>query len=177
MADTYLKTEAGRREIRERAVGLTRPGRNLLLIIDASKSGNDWLKLVQGSTGNELVQLIEAGLVALQADGASARAGSNAQATGGAAVGSTGPSAASAAGPNLAQVLDTLSYRQLYDLITSQARPRLGLIKGYKMVREVERCSGPAEIRALTLRFVDMVRDVQGEPEAQALRRILGMPA
>ena len=177
MADSYIKTEVGRREIRERAISLTRSGRNLLLIIDASKSGNDWLKLVQGSTGNDLVQLIEAGLVTLQAAGASARAGTSARATGGAAVGSTGPSAASAAGPNLAQVLDTLSYRQLYDLITSQARPRLGLIKGYKMVLEVERCNGAEEIRALAARFVDLVREVQGEPEAQVLCRILGMPS
>ena len=66
MVDTYAKTEAGRREIREREISLTRPGRNLLLIIDASKSGNDWLKLVQGSTGDDLAQLLGAGLIATQ---------------------------------------------------------------------------------------------------------------
>ena len=166
MADSYIKTEVGRREIRERAISLTRSGRNLLLIIDASKSGSDWLKLVQGSTGNDLVQLIEAGLVTLQAGSASARA-----------VGSAAAGSSSAAGPGLAQVLQSLSYQQLYDLITSQARPRLGLIKGYKMVLEVERCNGPEEIRALAARFVDLVREVQGEPEAQALCRILGVPS
>ena len=185
MADHYVKTEAGRREIRERAISLTRSGRNLLFIIDATKSGSDWLKLVQGSAGNDLAQLIEAGLVALQSAGAratgtnaSTTASTSARTTSGVAAGSTGPlAAASSAGPSLAQVLDTLSYQQLYDLITSQARPRLGLIKGYKMILEVERCNGPAEIRALTARFVDLVRDVQGESEAQVLRRILGAPS
>lgn len=150
MVDTYAKTEAGRREIREREISLTRPGRNLLLIIDASKSGNDWLKLVQGSTGDDLAQLLGAGLIATQ-------------------------STATADGSGLAAVLETLSYRQLYDLITSQARPRLGLIKGYKMVLEVERCSGPADIRVLTQRFIAMVRAVQGESGAQDLHRILGV--
>ena len=152
MVDTYAKTEAGRREIREREISLTRPGRNLLLIIDASKSGNDWLKLVQGSTGDDLAQLLGAGLIATQST-----------------------PTATADGPGLAAVLETLSYRQLYDLITSQARPRLGLIKGYKMVLEVERCSGPADIRVLTQRFIAMVRDVQGESGAQELHRILGV--
>ena len=150
MVDTYAKTEAGRREIREREISLTRSGRNLLLIIDASKSGNDWLKLVQGSTGDDLAQLLGAGLIATQST-----------------------ATATADGPGLAAVLETLSYRQLYDLITSQARPRLGLIKGYKMVLEVERCSGPADIRVLTQRFIAMVRDVQGESGAQELHRIL----
>ena len=152
MVDTYAKTEAGRREIREREISLTRSGRNLLLIIDASKSGNDWLKLVQGSTSDDLVQLLGAGLIATQST-----------------------ATATADGPGLAAVLETLSYRQLYDLITSQARPRLGLIKGYKMVLEVERCSGPANIRVLTQRFIAMVRDVQGESGAQDLHRILGV--
>ncbi len=167
MADAYVKTEVGRREIRERAIGLTRPGRNLLLIIDASKSASDWLKLVQGSTGDDLAQLIEAGLVAVQSASSSGRS------AGSTAAGSS----ATSGGAGLAQVLQSLSYQQLYDLITAQARPRLGLIKGYKMVLEVERCNGPEEIRALAARFVDLVRDVQGEPEAQALRRILGAPS
>ena len=167
MADAYVKTEVGRREIRERAHSLTRPGRNLLLIIDASKSGSEWLKLVQGSTGDDLAQLIEAGLVTLQSG--------SARAVGGATAGSSASTGDARLG--LARVLQSLSYQQLYDLITSQARPRLGLIKGYKMVLEVERCNGPEEIRALAARFVDLVREVQGEPEAQALRRILGAPS
>ncbi len=170
MADAYVKTEAGRREIRERATALTRPGRNLLLIIDASKSGAEWLGLVQGGTADDLARLIDAGLVARQPAGAGARAA----AVGAAAAGQ--PASANAGRASLAQQLASLPYRQLYDLITSQARPRLGLIKGYKMVLEVERCNGPAEIRVLTARFIEMVREVQGDAEAQALLRMLSAP-
>ena len=168
MVDTYAKTEAGRREIRAREISLTRPGRTLLLIIDDSKSGNDWLKLVQGSTGDDLAQLLNAGLIATDSTGQGSKPGT----------GRSGDSGANTTfttdGPGLAEVLETLSYQQLYDLITSQARPRLGLIKGYKMVLEVERCNGPAEIRVLTQRFIAMVRDIQGEAGAMDLHRILG---
>lgn len=149
MAERYLRTEAGRREIRERAVQLTRPGRNLLLIIDASKTAAEWLAAVHGCTEADLRQLIDSGLIASALGQASA-------------------------GRTLEQALQERGYRELYDLLTQQARPRLGLIKGYKVVLEVERCSGAEQIRALAQRFVDLVREVQGEAEARLLRRRLG---
>jgi hypothetical protein len=62
----------------------------------------------------------------------------------------------------LAELVQSLSYRQLYDLLTAQARPRLGLISGYRMVLDVERCNGADEVRALALRFVEAVRQAQG---------------
>ena len=153
MPDRFAKTDAGRREIRERKSSLSRAARNLLLIIDATKPAADWMAMVLGSTPADLQQLLDTGLVA--AAGAPA-------------------DAPAAAGPSLAQAVQALGYRELYELLTQQARPRLGLIKGYRMVLEVEKCSGPEEIRALALRFVELVREVQGEAEAQALRRRLG---
>jgi hypothetical protein len=150
MADRFVRTEAGRREIRERQLSLSRAARNLLLVIDASKPAPDWLALVAGSTAADLAALRDAGLIAPSGDDA--------------------PRAAL----TLAQALQARSYRELYDLLTQQARPRLGLIRGYRMVLEVEKCNGADEIRALAQRFVDLVRDVQGEAEAQALRRQLG---
>jgi hypothetical protein len=149
MVDRFAKTEDGRREIRERKSSLSRAARNLLLIVDASKPAADWLAMVFGSTPADLQQLLDAGLIAAAAGDA--------------------PGA-----PPLPQALQALGYRELYELLTQQARPRLGLIKGYKMVLEVEKCSGPDELRALALRFVELVREVQGEAEAQALRRQLG---
>ena len=53
-------------------------------------------------------------------------------------------------------------------------RARLGLIKGYRMVLEIEKCSGAEEIRKLVLRFVDEVRTVQGDAAARAFCRELG---
>lgn len=150
MAERFVRTDAGRREIRERRHSLSRAARNLLLVIDASKPASDWLALVAGSTAADLAQLHDAGLIAAAGDDALRPA------------------------LTLAQALQARGYRELYDLLTQQARPRLGLIRGYRMVLEVEKCNGPDEIRALALRFVDLVRDVQGEAEAQALRRQLG---
>ena len=46
----HAKTEAGRAEVQRKSLPLSRPARNLLLIIDASRSANDWLALVQGAT-------------------------------------------------------------------------------------------------------------------------------
>ena len=156
MPDRFVRTEVGRREIRERSANLSRAARNLLLVIDASKPALDWLALVQGSTTAELKQLHDAGLIAI------------------AAAGAADPADPGHPAPPVAQGLQARGYRELYELLTQQARPRLGLIKGYRMVLEVERCKGPDEIRALALRFVGQVREVQGDAEAQALLRQLG---
>lgn len=62
----YAKTDAGRAEIRQRALPLSRPARNLLLIIDAGRSAGDWLALVKGCGPDELQALLGAGLIALR---------------------------------------------------------------------------------------------------------------
>lgn len=156
MTDRFVRTEAGRREIRDRAVPLSRAARNLLLIVDAGKSAAEWLAMISGSQAADFKQLLDAGLIAP----------------------AQGPVTAVARPPRpprtIEQALLDHGYAELYELLTQQARPRLGLIKGYKMVLEVEKCNGPGEIRALALRFVELVRQVQGEAEARALCRRLG---
>ncbi len=151
LAGRYAKTEAGRSEIRLRALPLSRPVRNLLLIIDPSRPAAAWLGLVQGSDLAALQALFDAGLIA-----------------------DTVP--AGAPRMSLAQALEHRSYQALYDRITAEARPRLGLIKGYKMILEVERCSGPPEIRALAQRFVDQVRDLHGDAVGMVLAQVLIAP-
>ena len=44
------KTEAGRAEIKARALPLSRTARNLLLILDGSRPVNEWLGLVHGAS-------------------------------------------------------------------------------------------------------------------------------
>lgn len=63
MADRYTKTVQGRQEIRLRALTLSRTARNLLLIIDSSRTLPEWLAMVQGSTESDGASLIEAGLI------------------------------------------------------------------------------------------------------------------
>lgn len=153
LSQRYAKTETGRNEIRSRALPLSRQARNLLLIIDTSRTGEGWLNMVQGCGPAELQALLAAGLVA----------------------------ADSGAGPapvrvTLAQALDSRGYQLLYDRLTAEARPRLGL-RGYKLILEVERCNGPAEIRALALRTVESMREIDGDAAALAFAQALLAPA
>ncbi|MEY8878021.1 MAG: hypothetical protein AB9M60_16025 [Leptothrix sp. (in: b-proteobacteria)] len=67
MADYFHKTEQGRRELRERSARLTRPARNLLLILDSSKPLGAWVEMIQGATLADGVALLEAGLIEAQA--------------------------------------------------------------------------------------------------------------
>lgn len=177
LARRYTKTEAGRAEIRNRALPLARSARNLLLIIDASRPAGDWLGVVQGCDPAALQALRDAGLVVASGTVAA-----------GAAVGSVAGAPAAATAPalpggadaaprmSLAQALEHRSYNALYARITAEARPRLGLIKGYRLILDVERCSGPAEIRALAQRFVDQVRDLDGDVAGMALAQVLIAP-
>ena len=164
----YVKTEAGRAEIRQRALPLTRPARNLLLIIDASRTGQEWSKLVQGCGNSELPALLAAGLVALDGDGA-APAGRPAAAAAdkSAARGDAGPRM------SLAEALQTKDHRVLCRRIMVEAKPRLGMLKGYWLALEVDHSESAADVRALALRFVDQVRELQGDAAALALVQVL----
>ena len=175
LARRFAKTEAGRQEIRQRALPLLRPARNLLLIIDPSRSAAEWLGLVQGCDRAALQALQDAGLVA---DIGPAGGGTPGAPGPPGATGAPAPPGAAAAPPrmSLAQALEHRSYSALYDRITAEARPRLGLIKAYKVIMEVERCSGPPEIRALAQRFVDQVRDLHGDAAGMVLAQVLIAP-
>ena len=156
MATHYSRTEQGRSEIKTRTVAMSRQARNLLLIIDAGASGDEWVARVNGCTDDDLRQLIANGLIAeAMTSAAPALALNQPQVT-------------------LDEALQACGYQTLYDLLTAQARPRLGLIKGYRMILEIERCVDVAALRALVPRFIDEVRDKQGDTAAQALRHDLG---
>lgn len=175
----YVKTEAGRAELKERRLALPRQARLLLVIIDASKSSAEWVAAVNGSSEADIERLLAAGLIEPQGGAASTET-ATAEAVAAPAAPSAAPPAETAPAaipreptrpsPNmpalgdaaLAALVQSLSYRQLYDLLTAQARLRLGLIGGYRMVLEVERCNGADEVRALALRFVEAVRKAQG---------------
>ena len=180
---TLGKTEAGRREITERALPLSRAARNLLFSIDAQRSAGQWLSLVRGSGPAELRQLLAAGLIHRATSGtgsapAGPGVGAGATATATASTAATDAAAAPVAPANsgLAELLLTQGYRELYDRLTAEARPQLGLIKGYKLILDIEKCVGPNELRALALRFVEQVRQAKGETAAHALAQRLASP-
>jgi len=153
MSQHFGKTDSGREEIKSRSRKLSRPARNLLLVIDASRSSEDWLQLVHRATEDDLKQLLSEGLVeAKQVAAAAVR-----------------PKAAS-----IEQAIATLTHDQLYSLLTSQARDRLGLVRGFKLILDVEKSGNLDELRALALQFLEMVETHQGQAQARQMRRALG---
>ncbi|WP_077034311.1 hypothetical protein [Pelomonas sp. KK5] len=159
----YRKTEAGRAEIRARSlVELSRSGRNLLLVIDGSRSAAEWLSMVQGSTAGDVQLLLAHGLIALQTGAAAA------------------PPAAAAAPPAAAPVpaaapASPLGYAELYSYLTGHARQYLGLIKGYRMVLDVERCTDLTALQELAERFAIEVEKDKGADVAREVRQALGL--
>ncbi len=179
------KTEAGRREITERALPLSRSARNLLFSIDTQRSAGQWLELVRGSGPAELRQLLAAGLIKPAAGGSATAAAGPLLAAAATAATSTNTPAAEAAevgAPiararlSLGEALQAQSYRLLYDRLTAEARQQLGLIKGYKLILDIEKCAGSPELRILALHFVDQVRQAKGDAEARALAQRLVSP-
>ena len=171
------RTALGQREIVDKTLTLARPARNLLLIIDAKRSAGDWLGLVRGTTPADLQQLLAAGLVAPVGPAA----GTGMRATPGAAAADLPTAAApglqiTTARMSLSEALLGQSYKLLYDRLTAEARAQLGLIKGYKLILDIERCSGQDEIRQLAERFVEQVRGLHGDAKARALAQRLADP-
>jgi hypothetical protein len=167
------KTEAGRREITERALPLSRSARNLLFSIDLSRSAGEWLDLVRGSGPVELQQLLAAGLIGRAASPHAAEAVASAGSTGQPAAAETPPATARM---SLADALEGLTYQLRYDRLTLDARKKLGLFKGYRMILDIEKCGGSNELRALALQFVEQVRLSKGDAAARALAQRLADP-
>jgi len=156
MSYRLTKTDAGRNEIKQSSRKLPRAARNLLLIIDGSRPAADWVQLIHGASAADLALLVDQGLIERHAAAADAP---------------------QAPARTLDEAVAALTYDQVYGLLTSQARDRLGLIKGYMMILEVERCAGLVELRALAVRFVGMVRAAQGEAAARQMCSALGLAA
>ena len=152
-ADSYARTEAGKVEIRAHSIKLSRPARNLLMVIDASCSGDAWLGKVNGSTPADLDVLIASKLIAPQAG---------------------------AAGRTVYQRIPVeiavrdWTYDALYTLLTHEAKERFGLIKGYRLILKIEGCSDLAGIQAVALDFVEQIRKAHGEDSAARFRKQLG---
>ncbi len=145
----YVKTEAGRAEIKARGLTMSRSVRNLLLMMDGGKTAAQWLGLVQGTVAADVEYLLAQGLIA-----------------------DANPSVA-----DLSVEVDVspLDYAQLYGFLTRHAKQYLGLMKGYRMVLEVERCGDLAALRALGQRFVAEVSQAQGEVVADQVRRAMSI--
>ena len=153
-ADHYVRTDAGKSEIRSQTIKMSRPARNLLMVIDGSCSGDAWLGKVNGSTPADLEVLIAAKLIAPQ---------------GGAAAGKTVHQRV----PVEVAVRDW-TYDALYTLLTHEAKERFGLIKGYRLILKIEGCANLAGLQAVALEFVEQIRKAHGDEPAARFRKQLG---
>jgi hypothetical protein len=154
------KTDAGRAEIKARALPLSRTARNLLLIIDGSRPLSEWLGLVHGATEADVEGLLAQGLIEPVATPAAQASGR----------GNREPSV-----EQLTAAMNALSYDQLYTLLTSQAKERFGLIKGYRFVLDVEKSVNLQELQAVGQRFLAELKQEHGEAGMRHLRLALGI--
>lgn len=178
----YSKTEAGRGEIRARALPLSRAARNLLLMIDAGKPASEWLRLVAGVTAADFETLCQHGLIVPQggwapppaaAPQAPARPPAAAAPLPAAPAPAPAPVSSEPAAPAGGSPL--LDRAALYTYMSGHATKLLGPFKGYAFALEVERCGSLPELQALALQFVERVQKAKGEAAAQAVREALGL--
>lgn len=160
----HSKTEAGRAEIKARALPLSRAARNLLLVLDPSKPAGEWLRLVAGATQADLEALRQCGLIAPQ--GAAAPA---APAPTTAAV-VPPPTGAPPAGGALLQ-----DRAALYTYLSGEAPRLLGTIKGYMFALDVEKADSLPALQALAQQLVERVQKAKGDDAADAVRQALGL--
>ncbi|MGQ3053117.1 MAG: hypothetical protein ACT6S0_15175 [Roseateles sp.] len=178
----HSKTETGRAEIRARTLPLSRTARNLLLVLDASKTAGEWLRLVTGATEADLVTLREHGLIAPQNAAGQALAPQPAPPAPGpgasAPVAAPPPAAAPAATPfgqAAAGGSPLLDRAALYTYLSGEATKLLGPFKGYAFALEVERADSLATLQGLALQLVERVHKAKGEAAAAAVRDALGL--
>jgi hypothetical protein len=152
-ADSYVRTEAGKAEIRARSLQLSRSARNLLMVIDASCTGEQWIGKVLGSSEADLRQLLAARLIAISAET---------------------PARTVYQRINVETAVRDWTYDALYTLLTHEARERFGLIKGYRLILKIEGCSNLQGMQDVALEFVEQIRKAHGEESAARFRKQLG---
>ena len=161
MPQTLVKTEAGQREIRDRAVDLARSARTVLVLADGTRDREQLLAMVKGSTLQDIDALLKAGLVA---EG------------GGAAAEADKPKPAKSAAAAATAPATALGFKELYDCLTEMIREQMGVLKAFKYTLDVEKASTVDDLRAVAQRFIDDVQKQKGDSAANMVRRALGMP-
>lgn len=169
----HSKTDAGRAEIRARALPLSRAARNLLLVLDASKPAGEWLRLVTGATEADLEALRQQGLIAPQ-NAAGQRLPAQSPPAPAAAPVAAAPAPAAAAQPS-AGGSPLLDRGALYTYLSGEATKLLGPFKGYAFALEVERADSLAALQALALQLAERVQKAKGDAAAAAVREALGL--
>lgn len=167
------RTDAGRREIRERTQALSRAARNLLLIVDPARDASHWLAMVHGSRVEDLTHLLELGLVATAPDPSESQWPLDSRLPEIDAGPSTIAPAVAGWRAQARVLLEPLGYGLLYERLLAHSRERLGLIKAYRMTLAIERATDAPALCEVAVELVALVRRAEGEAAARELLRQL----
>lgn len=124
------------------------------MVIDGTRTGAQWVHQVQGATVDDLTSLLSLGLI--EEVVASVSSGDTKRAA-------------------IDEALGRLTYDELYSLLTAEARERLGLLRGYRFILQIEGCSELQEMRSLAVRFLGGLRETHGSEAVARFCRTLGV--
>lgn len=172
----FTKTQLGREEIAARKMAFDRPTRNLLLIIDPSRDGEDWLQMVHGAEAGALAALEEAGLIE-RAQAAAAPAAPPTRPSR-PERGPAGTLSAAAADSVLRPPGETsLDDDALYERLNGVVKAQLGLVQGLRMTLAIEQADGHEALCAVARQVIAAVREHRGEAAAASASWTLGFEA
>ena len=156
----WVKTDAGRAEMQTRALVKERARRNLLLLIDGSKSEEMLLANLAGISAEDFQELRKLDLIA--------------PAAGAVTVNASRPAHADTARPTAPLPLEpkALDYSEFTAALTQIISSQLGL-RGFTLTLAVDKASTIEELRDVARRVLEQVRDRKGEAAAAEARRTL----
>lgn len=157
----WIKTDAGRQEMQQRALVQDRALRNLLLLIDGQKDETQLLATVPGVTVDSLNRLAELGLVQRLVE-RHHRAMAQVQEA----------LAASAAPPAKAAPVPLLGYSDMSSMLAKLISHELGL-RGFPLTLAVEKASNLDELVHVAERTIEQIVQRKGEQHALSVRRQL----
>ena len=157
----WVKTDAGRAEMQNRALVKERARRNLLLLIDGQKSEEMLLANLAGITAADFQELRKLDLIA-PASGA-VTVGNPARAT-----------SSESSRPTVPLPLDgkSLDYSAFTAALTKLISNHLGL-RGFTLTLAVDKASTIEELRDVAQRVLEQVRERKGDAVASEARKTL----
>jgi hypothetical protein len=157
----WVKTDAGRAEMQTRSLVKERARRNLLLLIDGTKTEEMLLANLAGISADDFQELRKLELIAPAA---------GAVTVGNPARGNT----FEATRPTVPLPLETktLDYSEFTAALTKLISTQLGL-RGFPLTLAVDKASTIAELRDVAQRVIEQVRERKGDAAASEARKTL----
>jgi len=159
----WVKTDAGRAEMQNRALVKERARRNLLLLIDGVKSEEMLLANLAGITAGDFQELRKLDLIAPASGAVTVNPARGASSAGAEATRPTAP---------LPLDVKSLDYSAFTAALTKIISTHLGL-RGFTLTLAVDKASTIEELRDVAQRVLEQVRERKGEATASEARKTL----